>query len=408
MKNILVLTYWSYKESLIQAYTLPYLKIILNSLPDNSRIHLFTLEKKSYQLSQKEKSILQNTLSNQGISLISAYYRPYGILMLFSWIYTILKLTFFCKRKKFDYIHAWCTPAGAAGFLISKLTGIPLIIDSYEPHADAMVEVGTWGKNSMAYKILSYLEKKQTSHAKSIIGLTSATPNYIHDRFGIELKRYYLKPACVDLDQFNPFMKKDQYLVKHLVLEDHVICVYAGKIGGIYLEKEIFDFFKVCLDFFEGKFIALILSDADEKTIHTLAQNSNFPLSKIRLFNVEHAQIQKYLLFADFALNPVKPVPSKRYCTSIKDGEYWATGLPVVITPNIADDSVIIKTTNSGAIIQQLNEAGYLEAVEIIQSMLNNVSRSALKKRIRKLAEKYRNYSIAQKVYQEIYSNEMS
>jgi len=119
-------------------------------------------------------------------------------------------------------------------------------------------------------------------------------------------------------------------------------------------------------------------------------------------------KIQKYLLFADFALNPVKPVPSKRYCTSIKDGEYWATGLPVVITPNIADDSVIIKTTNSGAIIQQLNEAGYLEAVEIIQSMLNNVSRSALKKRIRKLAEKYRNYSIAQKVYQEIYSNEMS
>ena len=40
---------------------------------------------------------------------------------------------------------------------------------------------------------------------------------------------------------------------------------------------------------------------------------------------------------------PVKPVPTKRYCTPVKDGEYWALGLPVIITEGISDDSGIIR-----------------------------------------------------------------
>ena len=44
-RNILVLTYWSYSDALIQAYTLPYLRIMLRVLPPGSKVHLVTLEK---------------------------------------------------------------------------------------------------------------------------------------------------------------------------------------------------------------------------------------------------------------------------------------------------------------------------------------------------------------------------
>ena len=60
--------------------------------------------------------------------------------------------------------------------------------------------------------------------------------------------------------------------------------------------------------------------------------------SRIESLFVPYNQITDYYQIADFAINPVKPVPSKRYCTSIKDGEYWGMGLPVVITKNISDD----------------------------------------------------------------------
>src|SRR4030066_244618 len=102
-KNILILTYWSYQDALIQTYTLPYVRII--------------------------RKIIQ----------------------------------------KKNFIHAWCTPAGILGYILSKTTGVPLIIDSYEPHAEAMVENGTWGKSSWSFKLLFFFEKLQSKHAQTVI-----------------------------------------------------------------------------------------------------------------------------------------------------------------------------------------------------------------------------------------------
>lgn len=52
-------------------------------------------------------------------------------------------------------------PAGALGYVLSKFTGSKLIIDSYEPHAESMVENGTWKKSSLKFKILFWLEKNR-------------------------------------------------------------------------------------------------------------------------------------------------------------------------------------------------------------------------------------------------------
>ena len=108
--------------------------------------------------------------------------------------------------------------------------------------------------------------------------------------------------------------------------------------------------------------------------------------------------IHKYFRLADFAINPVKPVHSKRYCTSIKDGEYWVMGLPVIIPENISDDSDIIKENNIGAILPELNEDEYLKAIKKIDNILNK-NRSSLNNRIRKIAIQYRRYEIAEEIY---------
>ena len=39
-------------------------------------------------------------------------------------------------------------------------SGIPLVLDSYEPHAEAMVETNAWKKRGIAFRTLFYLEKK--------------------------------------------------------------------------------------------------------------------------------------------------------------------------------------------------------------------------------------------------------
>ena len=104
----------------------------------------------------------------------------------------------------------------------------------------------------------------------------------------------------------------------------------------------------------------------------------------------------------DFALCPVKPVPTKKYCSPIKTGEYWSMGLPVVITDNISNDSTIIEQNNAGHVLRSLNENEYSKAVEHINELLKE-DPAELSIRIRKLAEQYRNFDIARKIYSEIY-----
>ncbi|PCJ89756.1 MAG: hypothetical protein COA57_00965 [Flavobacteriales bacterium] len=406
MKNILVLTYWSYKEPLIQSYTLPYLTIINKTLPIGSKIYLLTLEKKNYKLEAEELRKVKSELKQNNIELINHGYSKFGAKAIFKWILLLGILVRLCKKSHIKYIHAWCTPAGSAGYLLSKITSIPLIIDSYEPHAESMVENGTWRKNSIAFKLLFFFEKKQSQRAIATIGLTKGMKEYAMRKYGVELKNYHIKPHCVDIGMFTLKAPRNEMLINELGLEGKIVCVYAGKIGGIYLEQEIFDFFKVASDYWNGKFKVLMLTNATKEIISKHARNSNLSEAVITSRFVEYKDIPQHLALADFALNPVKPVPSKKYCTSIKDSEYWATGLPVVITPNISDDSDTIEKNNIGAIIRGFNTKGYQKAVHKIDKLLKSSQKDELRDKIRSIAKKHRSFTIAEKIYKDIYNKQ--
>jgi glycosyltransferase involved in cell wall biosynthesis len=116
-------------------------------------------------------------------------------------------------------------------------------------------------------------------------------------------------------------------------------------------------------------------------------------------------EVIRYLNISDFAINPVMPVPSKRYCTSIKDGEYWACGLPVLITKNISDDSDIIQNNKIGSVIQQLNEKSYTESILELDALLKENPNGQLNQKVKAVCKNYRSFSIAETIYKEIYSN---
>lgn len=392
-------------EALIQSYTLPYVKIIKKNLNEDSNVYLFTLEKKQYTLSKEAKNELKKQLKQKGIIWISAPYYSFGLKAFLVQIITFIRLFFLTLFKDISSIHAWCTPAGAIGWFLSVLTSKPLIIDSYEPHARAMVENGAWEVNSLAFRILYTLEKWQTQKAYACIGLTEKTPEYAYKEYGVKTQNYYLKPACVDTNLFCPDIKKDFSLIAEPQNCSKIIGIYAGKIGGIYLEREIFDFFKSCEAFWKDNFKAVLLTDTPANVLEEYIRESGMNKKNIWYGEVAYINAPSYLTLGTFALNPVKPVPSKRYCTSIKDGEYWAMGLPVVITPNISDDSDIIEKHNAGAIIKEFSDEGYMKTIAQIDTLLRTESTNVIKERIRKLAIEYRSYKMAQRVYKSIYSD---
>jgi glycosyltransferase involved in cell wall biosynthesis len=329
-------------------------------------------------------------------------YKRFGLTKMLKATGNLASLLRIIKKEKIKTIHAFCTPAGSIAYVLAKFSDIELIIDSYEPHAESMVENGTWKKDGMAYKILFSLERKQTERAKALIATTAGMKQYALDKYGTEVKNFFVKPACVDLVKFFP-AEKDNSLLKKLNLENKMVCVYAGKLGGIYLKAEVFDFIKACYDHWKDDFRFLMLTNASREEINSELGRTGIPNDIVISKFVFHDEIPTYLSLGDFAINPVKQVPTKKYCTSIKDGEYWAMGLPVIISPNISDDSAIIERENIGVVMDFKDDHHFLNTIKKMEVLLEN--KSELQKKIRQIGEQYRSYNIAENVYRSIYSN---
>jgi hypothetical protein len=232
-QNILIVTGWSFNDALIQTYTLPYVKIIKSQLPENSKIYLYTQRQKSYYTEFDKNEQAKKDLEKENIIVLEQEYQNFGIKAILSSSISILKLISLVYKRNVSKIHAWCTPAGSLAYVLSIITRRPLIIDSYEPHAEAMVENGTWKRGSLAFKLLFLFEKLQTKRAKACIGLTEKTPEYALRAYGIKLKNYYVKPACVNFDLFKSEVTLDFSLINEPNDCKKIICVYAGKVGGI-------------------------------------------------------------------------------------------------------------------------------------------------------------------------------
>lgn len=399
--NILVFTEWSFKDALVQTYTLPYIDIIRRIISPDRKIFIVTAEQGQLALNNDEIIQVNKEWSKQNMQLITEPYKKFGWRKMFSIARNIIKLYRLLKKERIKTIHAFCTPAGSIGYILSKLTGAQLIIDSYEPHAEAMVENGTWVQNSIPYKLLHALEKRQTKRAKVLIAASAGMKHYALNKYGVNVKNFFVKPACVDITKFSG-QEKNAMLLKEFGFENKIVCVYAGKLGGIYFNEEIFDFIKLCYDRWKDDFRFLMLTNACEEEIISGMQRAGLPENIITSRFVSHDDVPAHLSLGDFALNPVKPVSSKKYCTSIKDGEYWAMGLPVVISPGISDDSEIIEKENTGAVVDFSDQNAMIKAINKIEKLLQ--AKATLKMKIRQIAIRYRSFDIAEKIYKQIYS----
>lgn len=400
-----MLTSWSFENALIQTYTLPYVRQIKKIIGKESQIYLYTLQTPSFYLNAEKNEAAINKLKEEGIIVLQKKYSSFGIIALVNYFFSILQLIAFCKKKSIYTIHTWCTPAGAMGYIVSLFYKCRLVLDSFEPHAEPMMEGGTWKKNSLAFKLLFHLEKKQLQRADEVICTTQSMITYSQQTYGIKKLRYFTKPACVDLTKFSLSSIKQPEIIDELALSnDTISCVYAGKFGGLYLTKETFDFLKCAFDFWGNKFRIILLTNHTKKEIEDLANQVHLPLEIIKCKFVPHKDIAAYIGAADFAICPMKPLPSRKYSAPIKNGEYMALGLPIVITRNISDDSDIISNNKLGSVIKDLNSNGYTESIKEIDGLLKKHSREELYNKIRPFAEKYRNFDIAEKVYTQIYN----
>lgn len=316
--NILVLTYWEFNDALIQTYTLPYIRIIKKYTKGD--VFLITFESLKNGVSVEDQKSISGDLQKEGIIPVFYSYRSNVVFSFFSWIICIFKLRSLIRKNRIKVIHAWCTPAAVMAVILKKLNNnLVLNIDSFEPHAEAMIENGTWSAKSIKYKVLSFMEKVEAKHADNLVFAAPGMERYIKQKFGINIPKFYVKPACVNTDLFSSKMRKNDRMLEQLDINNKLICVYAGKFGGIYLEDETFAFIKQCVEYWgRDKFRFLLLSNVSDTYVKGMTSKYEIPQECITKLFVPHSEIPVYMGLADFAICPVKPFHQKNIVHLLK------------------------------------------------------------------------------------------
>ncbi len=390
--NILFLSTWAHNSPLMENYLLPNVDIIRKLISAESKIWVQTWE--------REGVVMTDKALHTSINWLFFRHKKFGISALIGYLFQFLRLIIFCRKNKITHLHGFAPVANSMGLLLSYFSRASFIADSWEPHAESMVETGVWKKGGLPFRILFQLEKITSRKADFLLAASTGMADYAKNKWGFQPENIVHRPACVNLDQFDPRLFSKVELRKAFNLEKKIICICASQLGGLYLKEEAIAFFKAGLDVHKENFMVVLLTRNDCEELDKLLTKFSFPPDQIMIREVAPKEVPSYLALADYAFNPQCAVPSKRYGTPVKDGEYWAMGLPIILLPDISDDSKIVFTERAGVILQNLSYDAMLGSHTEIKKLLVE---KGLATRIRSIAAKYRNYSLAESAYKIIY-----
>jgi hypothetical protein len=384
--NILFISYWSIKEGLTKSTVIPNVKI-LSGFKKINKIILVTIERDSLQ----EQSFIHPKIIHYPIQS-----RSFQIPLMDKVIdfYSIPRiLTHLINRHEIQKIIARGSPAGALAYLTWKRNGVPFYVESFEPHATYMLETGVWKRWDPRYLLQKWWEKKQLKYASGLMPVSN--------EYQKELKKKDINvpvitvPCAVDKNSFS-FNKKERIKIRNILnIKNQTTGIYAGKFGGLYLGEETFPILEALFSYFADLFL-IILTPESNKAFHNKLIERVGQQEKLVLMHVDHQYVASYLSAADFGLGFYKSFKSSKYLSPIKIGEYWANGLPVLLTKGVGDESQFIEQQGAGALLDLDDPIPSFRKIKDILKIPGHRSK------IPHLAEKYRSSRLVEEAYQRL------
>ena len=167
------------------------------------------------------------------------------------------------------------------------------------------------------------------------------------------------------------------------------------------MNEEFFQFCQYCFTQQEVNVKFIILSTSDHQALWTQIEERKLPKQAFWINKVSKQEVPSYLSAADFGFCGVRPIPSQRYSSPIKDGEYWACGLPVIIPRGISDDHLFAQEHNLGILIEELDNQHLEKTVQKVIEWQRKENAEEVRKRCRNFVQKDRNVD----TYKQLYAN---
>lgn len=365
-KTVFIFAYYSMKDPVFQSAVLPYFRNFPNS--DLFRFVLLTFEQKIYDCSAEEKKSIKQELLNENIIWFNTRWHSGRFKIVkkaFDFLWGIIYSCFLIFRYRAKAVYSEGFPGAVIGHYISKLTFSKHMVHTFEPHADYYIENGSWKENSWEARLLKYFEKKIAARCTYIFTATQGMIERIK-AWGVNTACYRV-PSCVDLNLFKfDEIRRNEIRSEINIAEDEIVLTYLGKFGGYYWDEELFRFFAAFENLANGKFRYCIFTTEDQEKLKLEFEKVNISPQKYIIKKLSRAEVSDYLSASDYGISAVRAFPSKRFCSPIKNGEYWACGLPVIAPANVSDDFLFIEQYNLGEVLNDTSDESFKKVAESI------------------------------------------
>lgn len=280
-------------------------------------------------------------------------------------------LSLVCLRiSGYNYIISYGTISGSMAYIFSVILGFKIMIHTYEPHSEYMLDNMIWKKNSIHFKILHFLESRLAYKAKVIISAT----RFMEERLKNDMKvsaSFYKIPSVVNENKFI-FNMGDRKIIrsKYGIPESAFVVFYPGKFGGLYYKNEIAFIHKILMEL-DTRFHLLIVTPQTDEEVISIFDSQSIDRSSYTVTHADYENIHMFASASDIGLIAVPPGPSKKFISNIKVGEYLCSGLPFIITRGVSEDYLVAIESRVGVVVDDFDKNSFISAYPEIIGFLN-------------------------------------
>lgn len=380
MPRVLYISYWGALEQLGQSLVVPAVKQLARMGVD---LTLVSFEKPLDLARADEVRRVREILREDGIEWLPLKYHkdPKIPATLFDIAHGIARSLQKRLTKRFDIVQGRTFIGGLAGLIVAPLIGAKFVYHNEGFYPDEQVDGGVWMKNSRPHRVAKRLENLMYSHADGIIALSHRAKAIIEKLPEVARKRtpIVFVPSCVDLERFHLPDAKPNFSL------DEFKFVYIGSVGNRYILDKVGGFIAAARKIYP-KVSLQIYSKAEVGLITRMLESGGLPPEAWTLEAVPYHEMPAHLANFQAGLFFLTEGISEHGCSPTKIGEYWATGLPVVTTPNVSDTDEIIRRERVGVVVERNDEESYRQAFGQLREILKD---GELSRRCRKAAESH-------------------
>ena len=359
----LYICYFGLREPLVQTQVLPYLRELSAG---GVAMSLLTFEREPF-----DDREWRERLRASGIEWHTLRYhkRPTLPATLYDIVRGAFRAAAIARRGRIRLFHGRSHVGTAIGAFARRLTGGRLIFDFRGYLAEEYVDRGDWRAGGLLYRLTKLVERRLFREADGVVFLT----RQVNERVDAPVE---IVPCCVDAARFATGRPAE------LNLDDRLVYVYIGALGGYYLVEETAQLMAAARAA-DPRTFALVLTQSAPQPMIDALERAGFSSNDYRVLSVPSDEVPRYLHSADVGVSLIRRSFCRRAQSPTKFAEYLAAGLPVICSAGIGDLDDQIEKNCVGVLLRTLDATAYAEAV---QSMTELRRDPELAERCRKLA----------------------